>query len=204
MGLRHDWYILRPTKFRPRLDRRVMTRIKRSASAIALVVLLASCGGSSSSPGSSSGPSISPSPGSVSWLFSTSSNGGTLEPTGDGGYLLTLTGVDEYTIAFADRPARDVDVVATGEFVASWDKNFAGDPPNAVLIEHDPQGAADSLVLVLADPVYNAKAATLIYTATVTTDEAPDRVAALVGVTHTDVPTSFRAASLFIDTGTID
>jgi len=173
-----------------------MPRLICIVAALAMAMLLASCGGSSSS----SSPSASPSPDSVSWLFSTTSDGGTLKATGDGKYLLTLTGVDKHTIAFADRPERDVDVVATGDFVASWVKNFAGDPPNAVLIEHDPQGPADSLVLVLSHPVYDAKAATLTYAAKVTADEAPDRVAALVGEAHAEAPARFRAASLFIDT----
>ena len=164
--------------------------------AVALAVLVAACG----STGSSSSPAASPSPDSVSWLFSTTSGGGTLKETGGGKYLLTMTGVDKHTIAFADRPDRDVNVVATGDFVAAWDKNFADDPPNAVLIEHDPQGPADSLVLVLSDPVYDAQAETLTYAATVTADEAPDRVAALVGEAHAEVPAGFREASLFIDT----
>lgn len=172
-----------------------MSRVICIVASLLMAVLLASCGGSTSS----SSPSTSPSPEAVSWLFSTTSDGGTLEETGGGKYLLTMTGVDKHTIAFADRPERDVDVVATGDFVASWEKNFAGDPPNAVLVEHDARGATDSLVLVLSDPVYDAKAATLTYAATVTTDEAPDRVAALVGEAHSEIPTSFREASLFID-----
>ena len=163
--------------------------------AVALAVLVAACG----STGSSSNSSNSPSPASASWLYSTTSDRGTLKETGDGGYKLTLFGVDEHTIAFADRPDRDVEVIATGEFVAQWEKMFAGDSPNAVLVEHDARGATDSLVVVLRDPVYDAKADTLTYAVTVTADEVPDRVAALVGKAHAEVPAGFRESSLFID-----
>lgn len=64
------------------------------------------------------------------WLFFQTATGGAYD---DG--ILTLKGVD-HTIAFTDRPAREVAHVTNDEFARAWDESddsFADDPPNAAL-----------------------------------------------------------------------
>jgi hypothetical protein len=167
----------------------------------ALGLVLSGCSSSDSKAAADkSDPATKPAPATekYSFLFALTSDGGGFEPGTGSEYTLTLTGVDPHTIVFADRPRRDAAVLDTGTFVNAWEGSFADAAPNAVLVEHEP--GVDSLVLVLKDPVYDAAAATLRYTATVTSDErVPDRVKALVDTTADSVPETFADASLFID-----
>ena len=55
-----------------------------------------------------------------SWLFSLSSDAGSMKKNADGSYLLTLTGADDAITAFTDRPVRDTAVVPLGRAVIAW------------------------------------------------------------------------------------
>jgi hypothetical protein len=80
---------------------------------------------------------------------------------------------------------------------------FADSAPNAVLVEHDPTGNTDSLVVVLTDPVLDGS--TMSYTAEILEDEAhPSSVEGLVGAPHAEPPAEFADASLFIDDVNLD
>jgi hypothetical protein len=136
----------------------------------------------------------------ASWLFSQTSDSGRIEFTNGVPTRLVMVAVDLHTIMFSDRPDRLTDVVDTSWFTDRWDKMFADSPPNAVLVEHHPDGETDSLVVVLSRPVLDTATQTLSYDIEVLADEDhPDSVRGLIGESHDETPTKFRAASLFID-----
>lgn len=135
----------------------------------------------------------------VSWLYSQSANEGVLEDLGSNRYRLTMKNVDLHTIMFSDRPDRLVEVIDTKDLVDSWGEVFATSAPNAVLVEHEPDGTTDSLVLVLEQPVLDVKAKTIVYEAELLADEMhPERLKKLVDA-HLEPPSEFYAVSLFID-----
>lgn len=136
----------------------------------------------------------------VSWLFSQTSDSGRVELIDGEVTTLVMGGVDLHTIMFADRPARLTQVIDTTTIIAQWDEMFADSAPNAVLVEHHPDGETDSLVVVLSLPVLDAASRTLTYDIEVLADEAhPESVRGLTGDVHDEAPTEFGAASLFID-----
>ena len=137
--------------------------------------------------------------GEVSWLYSQSADGAELDDLGDGTYRLIMRGIDAHTIQFSDRPDRLVEIIDTARLVHHWESLFADSAPNAVLIEHEPSGETDSLVVVLTNPVYDMAAGTLAYDVEILEDEFhPERLLALTEA-HVRPPTMMRAVSLFID-----
>lgn len=136
----------------------------------------------------------------ISLLFTQTAASGTLQEAGDG-YTLTLSGVDAQTTQFADRPSRYAGVIATGGFIESWAGVFDDDSPNAALVMHEPTAeGADTLVVTLTNPLYDAAAATLRYGVTVLDGEQePARMRGFGGARHATPPQSFGAVSLFID-----
>lgn len=132
-----------------------------------------------------------------SWLFSQTSDSGSLQDQGDGTFVLTLNGIDAHTIGFTDRPDRDSSIIATKDFVEAWPSLFADSAPNAVLVEHQPDGAANSIVLTLETPTLAES--TLTFEAVLLTEEVPQSVAEHAGTLHPRPPETFEAASLFID-----
>lgn len=74
--------------------------------------------------------------------------------TSEGGRI-TLHGLAESTVYFADRPRREVGHMRSSSFVELWDVgvySFAIDPPNAVLSFLDDGDAPGDVVVVLHDP----------------------------------------------------
>jgi len=69
---------------------------------------------------------------------------------------ITLHGVADSTVYFADRPRREIGHIPSRRFVELWDtgaKGFAIDPPNAVLSFLDDNGGApEDAVVVLREP----------------------------------------------------
>lgn len=136
----------------------------------------------------------------VSWLASQTSESGRIEFTDGRATRLVLEGVDAHTIMFSDRPDRLTDVVDTAAITEQWEELFADSAPNAVLVEHRPDGETDSLVVVLTNPVFDAATRTLSYDIEVLADEDhPESVSGLTGEVHEEPPSEFLAASLFID-----
>ena len=137
--------------------------------------------------------------GEVSWLYSQTADGAELDDLGGGAYRLIMRGVDPHTIQFSDRPDRLVEIIDTARLVHHWPELFADSAPNAVLVEHEPSGETDSLVVVLTDPIYDMAARTLSYGVEILADELhPERLVALADG-HTRPPTMMRWVSLFID-----
>jgi hypothetical protein len=69
---------------------------------------------------------------------------------------ITLHGLADSTVYFADRPRREIGHIPSHRFVQLWDagaSNFAVDPPNAVLSFLDQDGEAPpDVVVVLREP----------------------------------------------------
>ena len=83
-------------------------------------------------------------------LFVQSATGFTSE-----GATITLHGLAESTVYFADRPRREVGHMRSSRFIELWDVGvygFAIDPPNAVLSFLDDGHAPDDVVVVLHEP----------------------------------------------------
>jgi len=137
-----------------------------------------------------------------SWLFSHTAAGGTLLEQSNGGYTLTLTDIDPHVMAFTDRPVRDSSIMPAAELIEQWPTLFASAPPNAVLVEHNPSGNTNSVVLTLSNPRLTTAAnadATLTFDATLIPDEHPANLERLTSGIHKTPPAAFANASLFID-----
>jgi hypothetical protein len=132
-----------------------------------------------------------------SWLFSHTADKGTLEQQSDGTYRLTMSGIDPHVMAFTDRPARDTQIIGIQALADSWDELFASAPPNAVLVEHNAQGEADSVVLELTSPEVEGDSIT--FSAQVLDEKKAQGVSGLAGTLHSEAPSTFNEASLFID-----
>lgn len=104
--------------------------------------------------------------------------------------------VHDHTIKFSDQSDRETEVLDTAEMTNNWSAMFGDDPPNTVLVEHQPSGTADSLVVVLSDPVYDAIARTMTYGVVVLADENhPDSVDGLVGEAYEEIPLELGTGS---------
>ena len=99
----------------------------------------------------------------ASRLYVQDAAGGTLTET-----TLVLSGVDESTPWFTDRPYREAGQMTTAEFVALFAEeganSFAEDPPNADFT-CEVEGAVVNQAVTLTDPVLDETAGTLTYTA---------------------------------------
>jgi hypothetical protein len=138
----------------------------------------------------------------VSWLYSQTADSGELDEREDGTFHLILRNVDYHTVQFSDRPDRLVEVIDTADLVKNWDILFATSSPNAVLVEHEPEGSTDSLVVVLQKPHFNYAEDELTYEVTLLSDEEhPERLKKLANA-HVQSPVAMRAVSLFIDSVT--
>lgn len=133
----------------------------------------------------------------ASWLFSHTSDSGSLQENADGTFTLTLNEIDPHSIAFTDRPDRDSAIIDTAALVEAWPTMFADSAPNAVLVEHQPIGEANSVVLTLQNP--SLSGTTLTFDALVLTEEVPSNVENHAGLIHHTPPANFQEASLFID-----
>jgi hypothetical protein len=69
---------------------------------------------------------------------------------------ITLNGLTDSTVYFADRPRREIGHIPSRRFVELWEagvNSFSVDPPNAVLSFLDEGGSApDDAVIVLREP----------------------------------------------------
>lgn len=105
--------------------------------------------------------------------------------TSEGDATVTLHGVAESTVYFADRPRREVGHMRSSRFVELWEAgadSFAVDPPNAVLSFLDGDDAPDDVVVVLHAP--RLEGSDLTYT---------------VDVLEGTLPEGNGACTLFID-----
>ncbi len=134
-----------------------------------------------------------------SFLFVQVAEGGTFQPTDTPDvWELVLTGAGGTTLAFADRPAREVHTLPTQEFLDGI--GFEPTPPNAVLATGPADGDL-ALVLVLLGGSYNASTSTLTYRVQPLA-QIDDRVALSGSLPEGSAiapPADIGASSLFID-----
>jgi hypothetical protein len=134
-------------------------------------------------------------------LFSHTADAGEIRERADGSLELVLRSFDERVTAFADRPFRDAKIETVEWLVSAWDDLFADSPPNAVLVEHDPDGVAKSVVVELSSP--RLSGGELTYAVTVLDAVPEGRLARVAGESHENPVRSFQAVSLFIDDVTL-
>ena len=137
---------------------------------------------------------------SPTWLFSHTSEGGSLVDNGDGTFILRLKGADRHVLAVPDRPVRDAVIIDAPRLVGMWPEFFPGSAPNAVLVEHG-DGEVDSVALTLSDPVWTDEG--LTFTVTVLTSAVPANLVRVGGELSAAGPRDFSAVSLFIDSATV-
>jgi hypothetical protein len=134
-----------------------------------------------------------------SWLFTQTFREGDWETTEvEGAFALHLRGGLASTVGFTDRPNRDVMLVTTTDLMSRlW--SDPSNPPNAAIIVED-AGTQYTFLLVLTDPVYDATADEITYTARVLESYTGDGLGATVErVADGMLPQSFGAGALFID-----
>jgi hypothetical protein len=127
----------------------------------------------------------------VELLFVQAAGSGTLTPSNQG-YTLSFRHDAGQTVYFSDRPERLTGLLPTAELVAQWP--FEDEtPPNAALaISNAEDDGPTVLIGVLSNPTWDAASATLSYDFSMLSDDIP-------AGSPTPVPSSFDAATLFID-----
>ena len=125
---------------------------------------------------------------SPNWMFSHTSASGTFTDNHDGTYLLTLNDADRDVTAFTDRPNRETAIIPIVALANRWSQLFKDAPPNAVLVEHDSSGQADSIVVELTTMAVRGTTAT--FTARILTAQQRP---------YSTPPARFSEVSLFID-----
>jgi hypothetical protein len=127
----------------------------------------------------------------IELLFVQPAGSGTLTPS-DQGYALSFRHDTGQTVYFSDRPERLTGLLPTAELVAEWP--FEDEtPPNAALaISNAEDASATVFVGVLSNPTWDAGSATLSYGFWMLSDDIP-------AGSPIPVPSSFEAATLFID-----
>jgi hypothetical protein len=132
------------------------------------------------------------------WLFSLTADSGSLTKNADDTYTLTLNNADPDILAFTDRPDRDSAIIPLAKGVKSWPARFGDVPPNGVLVEHDPQGASNSIAVLLTNP--SLSGTTLTFTATILDNaQQTQNAQGLVDRAFAEPPATFQLVSLFID-----
>lgn len=136
-----------------------------------------------------------------SYLYSQTAHGGSVAPQPDGTIALTFTGVAPTTVKFTDRPDRSGVPISTQQFIAGWGSAFAGSSPNAAIVLPDAEKSRDTLVATISDPKYDAASETLTYKARVILNDKPASMSAYAANADAALPSTFGAASIFIDGG---
>jgi hypothetical protein len=125
----------------------------------------------------------------ANWLFSQTADAGSIAPNGGNTWTLTLTGVDPNVLGFTDRPLREAQVGKVERFIEAWPVMFGDANPNGVVVAHNSEGATNSAVVELMDPVLDGTS--LTYVVRVLTNEGGP---AAPGTTY-----DFGQVSIFID-----
>ena len=135
-----------------------------------------------------------------SWLFVQAFDSAALapDPAAAGGYILTLYGVDEASLAFAERPNRQVATVPTAAFVAAVSAE-RGDPMNATLVAPLADGAAALVVVELLAAAHQAAAGSVTYRVAVLAQEEGAVRAAATPLAGPVGGQAFGAGHLLVD-----
>ena len=95
----------------------------------------------------------------ASFLFVLRADTGVITKT-DGGYTLTLKGMDDKVLYFSDRPVRKAGFITVSQFMGDWAKgknSFQANPPNAAIVhaalKTNEKGIAQALPVELTRPL---------------------------------------------------
>lgn len=185
--------------FHNRLSRRAALQAAAAGTAgLAAVAAYRGAGAQDATPATS--PAASPTAGGEPMLYVQTFSDGTWTPISDdpSGFVLTLTGVTESSIAIHGQSPGMVSTVPTEESLA-----FIGAVPEeaataALVVQAD--GGERVVVVELLDPFYDGMGGALIYTARMVDGEASDSLSLLADrQTDEEFPESFEGGSLFID-----
>jgi len=127
----------------------------------------------------------------IELLFVQAAGSGTLAES-DRGYTLSFRHDAGQTIYFSDRPERLTGLLPTAELVSQWPFESESPPNAALAISNAEDDSATVLIGVLSSPNWDAASATLSYGFWMLSDDIP-------AGSPTPVPSSFAAATLFID-----
>ncbi len=96
------------------------------------------------------------------FLFVLSADTGVITKT-DGGYKLTLKGMDDKVMYFSDRPQKFAGYITLTQFMGTWAEgkdSFKDNPPNAVInvadLKTSENGIAQTIPVMLMNPVVTA------------------------------------------------
>ena len=96
------------------------------------------------------------------FLFVLSADTGVITKT-DGGYKLTLKGMDDKVMYFSDRPQKVAGYITLTQFMGTWAKgkdSFKDNPPNAVInvanLKTNENDIAQTIPVMLMNPVVTA------------------------------------------------
>ena len=110
----------------------------------------------------------------------------------DGGYTLTLKGMDDKVLYFTDRPVRKAGFITMTQFMNDWAKgknSFQANPPNAAIVhaalKTNEKGLAQAIPVELTNPVASNDG----------------WVFHLKGIQEKISVGSYNGVSLFVDTG---
>ncbi|WP_133131051.1 hypothetical protein [Legionella yabuuchiae] len=95
----------------------------------------------------------------ASFLFVLRADTGVIAAS-DGGYTLTLQGMDDKVLYFSDRPVRKAGFITMTRFMSDWAKghdSFQANPPNAAIVhaalKTNENGIAQAIPVELTNPV---------------------------------------------------
>lgn len=132
----------------------------------------------------------------IELLFVQAAASGTLTQS-DQGYTLAFRHDTGQTVYFSDRPERLTGLLPTAELVAQWPFEDESPPNAALAISNAEDTSATVIVGVLSSPAWDAASATLSYGFSMLSDDIPAGY-------PTPVPSSFGAATVFIDSSSAD
>lgn len=158
-------------------------------------LIICGCGGSS-------GTNQYPSKSDAHYLFVQEATGGSLQEISPGTYHLILTGTNEHTIYFSERPYTDAGSMPTSRFMEwfSWEPV----PPNAALVLEEEDSTQDTLIVALSEPSYDTNTNQISYTIKITKDYSGQALNPFVSDMDLMIPPSFGKATLFIDDFEVD
>jgi hypothetical protein len=144
---------------------------------------------------------------SISMLYTLSATSGTLVavPGSTDQFTLTLADTDKQVLWFSDQPSRHAGVLPTAGLAAEWaDFGFTDSPPNVAVTLHNGSPEADTMVLEMGQPRFDAATGVLTSTVKVLGDDKQSQAAGHNLDTHLSaadsaLPESFTEVSLFID-----
>ena len=132
----------------------------------------------------------------VSFLFVQEGESGSLVPTDNGNFTLTMNDVVPYTMYFSDRPDRIAGFYPMEKFIADFGWNVS---PNAAISLVGAKESEDTMIVELSNPTYNATTKKMIYSVHLLVNYKGDKLKELEAKADQNLPTKLGKIALFID-----